>query len=163
MEAKRTFPKVGVWIVGVVLLIVAVAAAAFFAGTVVAKRTIAPMPPSNGASPPSELVWRITHVPGVTSAVEASPGESRRLFVVVDAAGWGEDEREAFLERLREAIDGELSGDRVVFINREGGKVLSWDLGSAGDAGADEREGIATKAPRHEGGMELPMNADGRR
>ena len=113
--------------IGAVVLLVAVAAAGFYGGTFMSREQVGEETPvTNGARPRSPMAARLAALPHVTDVIEGRRRDETIYYVVLDAAGG--DEIEAFLAALDQALAGDRARDRIVLVQREGGRVLRWHL-----------------------------------
>jgi len=122
-------------IVGV-FLVALVAAAGFYAGKIVSDGAQEPSSgavsgepiPENDEKPMSDLARRVLALEKVTDVIDGWGEDEVLLFVIVDAEGVGDGERDVFLEGLDAAIGPDIDPQRIVLVNRSGGRLLRWHI-----------------------------------
>lgn len=123
-------------VAGGAVLFALVAAAGFYAGKLVTNGTEGTG--SQGVpggpilqideKPMSDLARRVLALEKVTNVIDGQGQDDVLLFVIVEADGVGDDERDVFLTDLDAAIGQEVEPGRIVLVNRKGGELLRWHL-----------------------------------
>ena len=118
------------------ILIALVAAAGFYAGKLVSDQTQGPAldgvrggpMPQNGEKPMSDLARRVSALEKVTNVIDGRGQDGVLLFVIVDAEGVSDKERDVFLDGLDAALGQGVDPECIVLVNRRGGGLLRWHI-----------------------------------